>query len=802
MSTSPSVPRAKAAVAASFLALLGLLGTSLLGPVQSAVAQDGAAAEPQLQATDPADATRVVDVGGGDRVAISPIDAEGASVLTALPDSDGAVPGLITQRTDTGTSVQTTDPASVPTLIEGDQAAQTAGAEQATVPLHFEVIGRDGRPAEAHINVFDVQTGAIWTRQIFPDENPSAECTAAVYAQTSCAVVPPGQYSVLAVVTTLPPETPSIGASRTLQNVSIVGSPETTVDGERTVTFDARDAKPVNVRTPGRRTKVPAEGMLQIGYDRTAANGAGIHFNMWPGVLLDQHFYLQPTAEVSTGTFQTRTRIRLEAPDIELSAPFVRRLHPEYVDSVWFADLSSEFPVVDGTSRPRVVDVGHATPADLAGRQLHGALALVTHSEDLSLAEQSNRAAAHGASVVVIRNDGPGDIADPGGTGVMLQVPTIRLDRAEGRALARLPKKAKVTVRGEPASPYLYDLYLKQHGRVPDDPSFVARTQDLAAQVHEVHGQPTLDSTFSDVSASFQPGETVSYSRIFPFRGDARSRVEYRLPDPDTRWIFHVDTPESYQNSMFPHPDVQDMSLGSPDYQVYTAPGQSPLPVAAAPIVSGPNPPLPVRRTGDSMRLNIEPFIDQDGNHGGGWPQGDFACHLQVLVDGVVLGETDNASSVTAQLPTGPSTVALRYTTDNQQSWAELSRHTDTTWTFPSEHGARRPGRCPAAAAGGLRRGRRPAQPRAFTAGPSGSPSTCRLGQPEGAAQAPVRTVQVDASYDDGATWRTATVAKNGQRWQVTLPPGTGYVSLRLRADDTAGSAIDQTVVRAFDVTH
>ena len=64
-----------------------------------------------------------------------------------------------------------------------------------------------------------------------------------------------------------------------------------------------------------------------------------------------------------------------------------------------------------------------------------------------------------------------------------------------------------------------------------------------------------------------------------------------------------------------------------------------------------------------------------------------------------------------------------------------------------------------------------------------------------------MRTVRVDASYDDGATWRKAKVVKTGNRWRVTLPPGTGYVSLRLRADDTAGSAVDQTVIRAFDVT-
>ena len=795
MSSRLRAPHIGAALLSS---LLALLGTSLL-PDQTALAQDGARAPQPLQVTDSADATRVVDLGGSDRVAVTPVDAEGTSLLTTLPGSEGAAAGLMTLRTDAGTTVQTTDPASRPTLIAGDPEPPVATADVG-VPLHLEVIGRDGRAATAHINIFDVVTGAVWTRMVYAEDDPDPECGDETFAETTCAVVPPGRYSIIAVVQTLPAERPSIGASRTLQNVSIVGSPEQPIRGERTITFDARDAKRVNVRTPGHRTKVPSQGMLQIGYDRVAANGRGIHFNMWPRVLLDQHFYLQPTAEVRTGTFQTRTRIRLEAPDIELSAPFTRRLHPEYVDSSWFADFPSDFPVVDGTSHVRVVDVGHATTADLAGRELDGALALVTHSDDLTLAEQSNRAAAHGASIVVIRNDGPGDNADPGGDGVMLKVPTVQLDRAEGRALARLPRKTEVTVRGEAASPYLYDLNLKHRGRVPDNPSFVARTQELAAELHEVHGQPTLASTFSDVTSTFEPGETVSFSRPFPFRGGARTRTEYRLPDPDTRWIMTIETPEARQASMFPQPDLQAMSLGSPDFRVYTAPGQTSAPFAAAPIVTGLHPIYPVRRTADALKLNLRAFIDQDGNHGGGWPQGDFASHLQVMVDGALLGEIDSAMSVTAHLPPGPATVALRYTTDNPQPWVELSTHTDTTWTFPSDTTA--PDRetvQPVLVADYDvdvdTRNRVHARP--------GTPVTVdlRLRHPEGAAATPVSTVLVEASYDDGATWQDAEVAKVGQRWRASLPAGTGYVSLRVRADDTAGSAIDQTVIRAFAVT-
>ena len=90
MSARPRAPRTRAALAATSTALLALLGTSLIGPAQTAVARDGAATAHLLQVADPADATRVVDVGGGERVAISPVGEQGASVVTALPDPDGA----------------------------------------------------------------------------------------------------------------------------------------------------------------------------------------------------------------------------------------------------------------------------------------------------------------------------------------------------------------------------------------------------------------------------------------------------------------------------------------------------------------------------------------------------------------------------------------------------------------------------------------------------------------------------------------------------------------------------------------
>jgi hypothetical protein len=70
-----------------------------------------------------------------------------------------------------------------------------------------------------------------------------------------------------------------------------------------------------------------------------------------------------------------------------------------------------------------------------------------------------------------------------------------------------------------------------------------------------------------------------------------------------------------------------------------------------------------------------------------------------------------------------------------------------------------------------------------------------------GSAGAPITDVTLEASYDDGQTWRPATVTAVGDgRHHVVHPPGNGFVSLRLHAADIAGSALDQTVVRAMYV--
>lgn len=773
-----------------------LLGAAVLSAALATAATPATgSAPPELRAAPEETAEpSVVRLGDGSRVQLTPATGERTAVQP-LPRRDGTTPGLFVASDGAGTTVQATDATAPPTAIAGEPAVTTRVAEGGLVELRLEAIGRDGRPAHGFVTIDDVAAGGPSAfRRLSADATD--ECSASSWEESTCLLVPPGTYSVMAFISTNPAGVPSEQVQRTTQSLALLGDPELEVTGSTTHTLDAREARPVEVRTPGHRTSAPYGGWMEVRYTRTTADGRALVRDLYPTALLDQTAYVQPMDPVTTGQLDTLVRLRLEAPDIELSVPG-RSVTPDYYDPVWFSDFASDFPMYDGSGRHRVVDAGRATAADLAGLDLRGAIAVVERSDDLSVAEQSNAAAKAGAVLVAIANDGPGDNDDPNGTGTMLQVPTVRLSRAEGRALTTLPPRALVGVTGEPASPYLYDLVIKERGGVPGDLSYTFDRDDLARQVRQVHGQPTIRSTFSEAAYHYQPGDSFSTSTMFPFRGGPRERVEYRIPDPDTAWTYAVGTPELPHNFQFPHEPVHEMFLSGPKAEPYTSTAVVTTPVARAPITSRPSAYRPVERSGDWLRIAIDGFVDADGNHGSAY-SGDSGMRtlLQVRANGELVGETEYLPSGIAALPPGESVVELSFRTDNPQSWNELSTHTETTWTFPSRTVDEGVEAAPVILADydvdvDLRnrlttRGRAPELDLA-------------LAYAVGKGAALIDDVSLEVSYDDGATWRPARLDATGEgRHHAVLPPGTGFASLRLRAADGSGAVLEQTLVRAF----
>ncbi len=84
---------------------------------------------------------------------------------------------------------------------------------------------------------------------------------------------------------------------------------------------------------------------------------------------------------------------------------------------------------------------------------------------------------------------------------------------------------------------------------------------------------------------------------------------------------------------------------------------------------------------------------------------------------------------------------------------------------------------------------------------------TLTIGHLPGADGVAVSSVKASLSYDDGRTWRPATVTREHSgvyALDFTVPPfarTNGFGALRLRAVDAEGNAVSQSVTRAFAVT-
>jgi hypothetical protein len=72
--------------------------------------------------------------------------------------------------------------------------------------------------------------------------------------------------------------------------------------------------------------------------------------------------------------------------------------------------------------------------------------------------------------------------------------------------------------------------------------------------------------------------------------------------------------------------------------------------------------------------------------------------------------------------------------------------------------------------------------------------------RPRGAATPPIRKLAVEASFDDGATWRPVHGALSGTRFVgIVIHSAKGaFVSLRGTASDANGNRVEQTIIRAY----
>ncbi|GLW09208.1 peptidase [Microtetraspora sp. NBRC 13810] len=682
--------------------------------------------------------------------------------------------------------------AAVRTLLTGVMAPER-------VQLRMTGVARDGRPAAVYARAFNVQDGAYDGRELPSD--PVQRCDDWSDASVICLMVPPGTYSVLGVVaTSIPSEAaPGSGDRGTVLHHTLAGDPEVEVTRDTAVVLDARKAVEVRIETPDHETKRNPGAATKLSWAREPVHGTTQREGFLPAGTVEERFFVQPTDRVAKGEFTVATRWRLEAPDITLRAPGLT-LNPEYYDPVWFSDLSAEYPRLDGTARLTAVDAGRGTPQELRGRDLRGRLAVIRRDPGVPVSAQSNAAAAAGAAMVAVYSDRPGVDVAPGGTGVKLRVPTLRLSHEEGRALAERSRRGSFAVRAEGvvASPYVYDLHLREEGRVPDQVRHVVRAKSLARIDSGFHGLGAAGMTASEMRYAWEPGDASSMDRERPLLAAPRVRTDYVTADPDVRWSASVGAPEQPYNSMFERPETPSVMLAVPGQRSFKPGERTSRTFFKQVMTPGIHPEAPPYRQGDTLIVDMQAFVDAAGNTATGYtspfPAGLVTDFRLYQGDDLVV-RTGSQPAGGIPLPAAGGRYRMEYTVENRAPWNRLSTRTRSVWTFDSAR--------PAAGATTVVPLLLAGYDAPVDLSNRATSGTLGLtfGHPSGAPGSPVRSVTLDVSYDDGATWQPVRRLrpKGGNGYEATLDrPRPGAVSLRLNATDARGATLTQEVIRAY----
>ena len=219
-------------------------------------------------------------------------------------------------------------------------------------------------------------------------------------------------------------------------------------------------------------------------------------------------------------------------------------------------------------------------------------------------------------------------------------------------------------------------------------------------------------------------------------------------------------------------------------------------------------------RQGDLLALDIATWA-RDGRLVGGFSPTrtlSVTTAARLLADGQEIAAPASGYGGFA-LPATATTLRLDLESTKSAPWTTTSTRIDTSWVWPTADGTGTLPEQRLCPDGSHACGFEPLLFLDYDAGVSqanGVPATAMLtvrvtAHHQPFDQAPAADqLTFDISGDDGATWVPATVvATGGGGFTATaMPPaGSRFLAFRVHAGDPAGSGIDQTVLRAVQVT-
>ncbi|MEV0151439.1 MULTISPECIES: S8 family serine peptidase [unclassified Nonomuraea] len=568
------------------------------------------------------------------------------------------------------------------------------------------------------------------------------------------------------------------------------------LDGDKTVTLDARKTVPIRPDTPK-----AADGGGQAYYVRTFTDRA-MPVSLYGGSVGGGHdLYVSPVSAPKAGKLRLSHQWNLEPPVLVSATAGRVKLLPAY-------DMDSLRALTSVTTHP-VVSVGQGRPEDFAGLDVTGKVVLagipvdtgsgtpyVTASAKMD--DAAWNASRRGAAGILGYLDADGGRARvPAGGPAFLR---LGLSASEGRAVRAALGKGPVSLRLEPyqGPDVTYHLRFDEHGRVPARPVKVGMGEMVRVDATYHADQPdTSGWEYGESSAGEEPGRmTYGGSLRMPV-----ARTEYFGPVSDDVIWSRTITNHGLDLRSDDRFTRRDRRLTERWFKAPLVPGAADVP-AGHPVAL----PCALCRDGDRF-VPAEQWLDSDPRHHSGLSPVTSVPRLFVG-DQEVAAQGTRPRSFTVPAAAGPYRLEAMDTTERA-----LSRKVTTASRFTSSpaSGTPRGYSCSFGTACAFQ----PAVQLTYdlpldllNRAEAGKRYAfeLRAGAHSAVRRAPAVTrVKVEFSVDDGATWRDVSRVgpRGGGRFEVELshPPlarTSGYVSLRVTASDTAGGSVTQTIDRAY----
>ncbi|WP_241195571.1 S8 family serine peptidase [Streptomyces sp. ADI93-02] len=581
----------------------------------------------------------------------------------------------------------------------------------------------------------------------------------------------------------LPPSTYSAWMNTSLRGIGgthslgfgMFSAPQIDLSADRSVRFDAADLRKAAVVTP----HTTATQFMRVDQYRENSGLFPFMDSYMPEYWRYDSLWVTPTQKVTKGSYTFATRWR------QIQEPLTFSAGSHLYDDVVIQSLSPALP--DGKGDYRALWAGDGSAADFRGLRVRGQVAVVRRNDSVSAPDQAAAAAKAGARQLLILNDGYGKL-DPWAElpeGAPLPTASLGTDDS-AQLLSGISKTGSMKLRvvSHPRPRYLYDLVRRHDGAVPQDPSYRPTSAELARidETFRDTEQGVAQHYRTDVSAVFD-GPMLSSTTPVATQGKLTSWV---TAGTGARWITSVGMADLAQRGL-----ARTYKPRGVTGESWFSPIQRPRLLNDGISWQAPY------RTGNIISTSVLPVWGDAGGHAGViWADTDTS-KVSLYQGDTLLGEDVNERIITVE-GVEPGRRPYRMVVEGTRNLPHrpYSTRTLTEWGFVSsttDHAVLTPlalvqlDYSVATDLSGKAHRR---------AGLTVTPSHL-----EGAAGAgAVHTKTLEVSYDDGATWRRASLRRSGDGWtaQLDAPRRAAFTSLRTTAEDTKGNSISQTVIRAF----